>query len=374
MTALNDLSRPGVAFISNSYPPYRVHVHRRIVRELPEIRFWSLSTHDANESTRWKDPIPDEINPVPFGTGQSTADQASPRNAIGEWRKAGAIIRWLREHHIRAVALLGYNDLGRVRIIRWCRANAVPCFIAGDSNIRIDRTTGAKAWVKRRVLSALLDRCAGVLPSGSAGEAYFRRYGVPPGRIFLYPLEPDYRQISEISQQQIDEAARQFGLQPNRRRLVFSGRFVAWKRGDLLIAAFARIASERPEWDLLMIGDGSMRQAWQSVLPSSLKDRVIWTGHLAEQATVSALYRASDVLVLPSEGEPWALVINEAAAAGLAIVSSSDPGAAVELVRDGVNGRIFPPGDTDALVQCLLDVTDRDQIGRMKAASSQVLA
>jgi glycosyltransferase involved in cell wall biosynthesis len=89
---------------------------------------------------------------------------------------------------------------------------------------------------------------------------------------------------------------------------------------------------------------------------------------------MSDLYRQCDALVLPSDYEPWALVINEAAAAGLAIVCSNVVGAAAELVRDSVNGRLFPAGNFDAMTGCLLDVTNDAKIDAMKSASASVLA
>jgi glycosyltransferase involved in cell wall biosynthesis len=79
------------------------------------------------------------------------------------------------------------------------------------------------------------------------------------------------------------------------------------------------------------------------------------------------------VLVIPSHREAWAVVVNEAVAAGLAVVASSIVGAAVELVQDGVNGRIFPSGDVTALTECLLDVTADDRTDTMKAASAAAL-
>ena len=78
--------------------------------------------------------------------------------------------------------------------------------------------------------------------------------------------------------------------------------------------------------------------------------------------------------VLPSNYEPWGLVINEAAAAGLAIVASDVVGAAAELVQDGVNGRLFPIRDHEALTTALLDVTAPDRIDAMRASSAAVLA
>ena len=89
---------------------------------------------------------------------------------------------------------------------------------------------------------------------------------------------------------------------------------------------------------------------------------------------MAAFYRLSDALVLPSDYEPWALVVNEAAAAGLAIVTSDVVGAAAALVRENRNGRTFPAGNLPALVRCLEDVTSPTSIDRYKSASLEVLA
>jgi glycosyltransferase involved in cell wall biosynthesis len=78
-------------------------------------------------------------------------------------------------------------------------------------------------------------------------------------------------------------------------------------------------------------------------------------------------------MVLPSDFEPWALVVNEAAAAGLAIIATDKVGAAAELVRDGVNGFIFPASDLAKLTDRLLEVTDDSRIEELKAGSAGVL-
>jgi len=212
------------------------------------------------------------------------------------------------------------------------------------------------------------------MPCGTLGQAYFEKYGARPDQVFFFPYEPDYDLVTQITADAIAAAQQRFGLDPARRRLVFSGRFARMKRVDLLIDAFAAIAPDRPDWDLLIIGDGSLRAQLRARLPNALESRVTCAGFLDDPKTVATLYRASDVLVLPSEVEPWAVVINEAAAAGLAIVASEVVGAAAELVRDGVNGRIFPAGDVAALRGALLDVTRADRTDAMKAASATVLA
>lgn len=366
-------ARPGLAIVSNGLTPYRLHLHRRIAREIPALKLWSLLTHQEGASA-WALEPPAEIGPVAFhAPGETSALQGNPRRARAEWAKGGRIIDWIKAHDVRAVVLLGYNDPGRLRVIRWCAANGVPCFLFGDSNIRGDNTTGLRAVAKRAVVGWVVRRCAGVMPCGTLGRDYFVKYGADPARVFFFPYEPDYDLIRSLPAEAIDRARARFQLDPNRRRLVYSGRLVPVKRVDLLIDAFAAIADRRPEWDLLIVGDGPLRAELEAHVPAALRDRITWTGFLGEQSEVSALYRLCDVLVLPSDYEPWALVVNEATAAGLAVVASDSVGAAAELVREGVNGRTFRRGDLPSLTDALLDVTDPATIDARRAASAGVL-
>ncbi len=362
-----------IAIISNSQTPYRIHLHQRVARELPQVVLWSLYTHEISNSA-WPFDAPDEIRPVLFGKGESCLNQDKPAHALREWKRGGCIICWLKEHGIGFVLMMGYNDVGRLRIIRWCRRNGVPCFLFGDSNIHGDTAVGIKAAIKKIVVSRIVRSCDGVLACGTLGKAYFAKYGARADRMFCFPYEPDYRLIQTLSSEQIDRVRQQFGLPVGRRRLVYSGRLIQIKRVDLLIDAFIAIAALRPTWDLVIVGDGPLHENLRAQVPTELAGRIIWTGFADDQSTVSAIYRASDVLVLPSDYEPWALVINEAAAAGMAIVSSNVVGAAAELVRDNENGRLFPPGDLAALIQCLLDVTDPQKTESMRKASAGLLA
>jgi len=365
--------RPGIAIVSNSHTPYRLHLHRRIVREIPEVQLHSLYTHETS-SAPWQFGGGEDIGAVMFGKGESSDIQADLKHAAREWRRGGKIIRWMKEHHVRFVLMMGYNDPGRLRMIRWCHKAGIPCWMFGDSNILGDNAAGMKALVKRIVVRKIVSWCDGILSCGSLGRAYFVKYGADVERCGYFPYEPDYDLIQSLTAEQIEQARVRFNLPNGRRRIVFSGRLTQVKRPDLVIDSFAAIAAQRPDWDLLLIGDGVLRQSMESSVPAELRSRVCFTGFMDDQATVSALYRLSDILVLPSDYEPWALVINEAAAAGLAIVSSNIVGAAAELVRDGVNGRVFPPGDLAAMTRCLLEITDPAKIDAAKAASATVLA
>ncbi len=68
------------------------------------------------------------------------------------------------------------------------------------------------------------------------------------------------------------------------------------------------------------------------------------------------------------------MVVIEAAAAGLALVTTDIVGVMPELVSDGENGRVFPRGDLDGFIAALREVTEADRIDEMKRNSRRVLA
>ena len=86
------------------------------------------------------------------------------------------------------------------------------------------------------------------------------------------------------------------------------------------------------------------------------------------------LYVAADVFALLSEREPWAVVVNEAAACGLPLVLSDRVGAAHDLLRDGENGALVPAGDVDAAATALRELAADPKRRAEQGARSRELA
>jgi glycosyltransferase involved in cell wall biosynthesis len=91
------------------------------------------------------------------------------------------------------------------------------------------------------------------------------------------------------------------------------------------------------------------------------------------QAELPRLYAMGDLFVLPSEDEPWGLVINEAMCSGLPIVASERVGAAADLIQPGYNGFRFPPGDIPALTQALRLALQDGAKERLGQASLEII-
>ena len=102
-------------------------------------------------------------------------------------------------------------------------------------------------------------------------------------------------------------------------------------------------------------------------------DTVHWPGFIQYQH-LPAVYRSAGIFVHPARQEPWGLVVNEAAAAGLPLIIGRRVGAACELVREGENGFLIDPDDTQSVAELLVRVTRMSEAERrsMGAASRRI--
>lgn len=125
-----------------------------------------------------------------------------------------------------------------------------------------------------------------------------------------------------------------FKLHLDRPQLLFVGRFVE-KKG---LSTLRALASARPEWDLVMVGDGPIDPGrWN--LPN-----VVLLGR-RNRADLAQLYRAATALVLPSVGEGFPLVIQEAMASGLPVLCGLDSANADSGAARFLHGLPVEPSD-----------------------------
>jgi glycosyltransferase involved in cell wall biosynthesis len=365
-------ARPGLAMIANVMAPYRLNLHKLVAAGIPELKLHTLITHGPADFD-WNMAVPEAIHVSHFGAAGDSPTAGTLRHPINEWQKGGHLIDYLKANNVRAVIMFGYRYISFRRTIRYCHQSGIPLFVNNDSNIQNDRhMSPAKRWLKARMYRSWLRLVSGVMPMGELGDQFFIRYGANPQRLYRVPYTPDYESFAERDESRLQQFRQKFGLSPGRKYFLYSGRLAAVKRVDLLIEAFGAIAAERPDWDLLVAGDGPLGDELRGRVPEPIRRRVIWTRFL-EQDELKPAYHASDVLVLPSNFEPWAVVVQEAMAAGLVVVASDAVGSAHELIADGLSGGIFPTGDLGALQQALLEVSAADELGRIKQRSRAAL-
>jgi glycosyltransferase involved in cell wall biosynthesis len=121
-----------------------------------------------------------------------------------------------------------------------------------------------------------------------------------------------------------------------RRRLLAIGNLRDEKGHSVLIEAFSRIATDYPDWELRIVGEGPLKSGLECAIANlGLKGKV----EIAEVVRdVAAEYAAADLFVMPSSYESFGLATAEALAAGLPAVGFADCPGTNEVIRDGING------------------------------------
>jgi len=213
----------------------------------------------------------------------------------------------------------------------------------------------------RRRLQAPLASSAAIAAIGSkAVSAYEELF---PGKtVFNIPYFCDLAPYEEARRRRLvaEEAAVD---------ILFSGQLIERKGCDILLKAFAKVASRHPHARLLLLGDGPQRATLEGMVPDALRDRVVFLGH-REPHEIPDIFAAAHVFCLPSRHDGWGVVINEAIGAGLPVVVSEAVGAGHDLVRDGVNGYLTHTGDHEELTEVLDRIVGDAQLrARLSEAS-----
>lgn len=244
-------------------------------------------------------------------------------------------------------ALLGWQvtrlDHNRIDIPDVLTCHFLPRFVtyyvhAGE---RVDKVLEDIAWdVTMRTINEF-DHI--VFPTATQQELFEQEGLEAPSSVIsngidtqrYHPGEPD------------PELVQRYALPPGPRLLVV-GRLARDKKIGSVIRALAMVEQGR----LLLAGRGDDRQRLEELaIKLGVDDRVHFLGFVPE-ADLPDLYRASDLFVIASEVEVQSIPTIQAASTGLPIVAA-DAAALPELVKDGQNGYLVPPGDDQAMAEAL---------------------
>ncbi len=212
-----------------------------------------------------------------------------------------------------------------------------------------------------RGLARLSDRLIAI--STRQREDLVARYRIAHAdAVVVVPLGLELTPFLELPSRAAGRAA--LGLPQEASVIAFVGRLVPIKQPVALIDAFALVGARCPSATLIIVGDGELRPLVEEAIQRhGLERRVMLLGWRRDLQTV---YSATDVLALTSRNEGTPVAVIEAMAAGTAVVATS-VGGVPDLIEDGLNGLLVPPGDldamADALTRLLRDPEERDRLG-----------
>jgi glycosyltransferase involved in cell wall biosynthesis len=280
------------------------HDDTRLVSRLPIVRSWSFEA--------------------------SWATRSALKNRVDHGRTDAVFI------HTQASALLAGGVIRNVPAIISMDATPMNYDSVGSSYGHI-RQGPALEWIKRRVNRHAMTAAAAIVTwSRWAADSVVADYGISARKVHVIRPGVDLSRFRPRSQTRAPGAV----------RILFVGVDFTRKGGEDLLQAMRQI-SDIAELDIIT----------RSPLPYVAPDiRVrVHLGLSHSSAELYDLYQQADVFVLPSRSECYGLVISEALASGLPVVACN-VGAVPELVIDGHNGLLVPPGAVGELAHALKEL------------------
>ncbi len=297
------------------------------------------------------------------------------------WPGLGRFWGFLNPGLWKLVSLGGYDAIvvhtGYVCLSFWivmaaAKLYRVPILFGTDAHglVPLD----GKKWkvpVKRFVWPRLFRLASVVIVPSTWSADMMRTLGIPDDRLVLTPYVVDNDWwINQSEKVDRGEVRRAWGVPEEVAVVLFCAKLQPWKRPLDVMNAFAH--AEVTGAHLVFAGEGPLRGELESQAVSlGIAGRVHFLG-FTNQSRLPAVYRASDLLVMPSDYDAFGVVVNEAMLCGCPAIVSDHVGAGRDLILAGQNGGVLPCGDVDALATLLREVlSDRERLRRMSSAARQ---
>jgi glycosyltransferase involved in cell wall biosynthesis len=219
-----------------------------------------------------------------------------------------------------------------------------------------------RTWWREAGKHLLFRAIDGAKVPGPDGAELAVRYGLPRERAAVVTQSIDvahYGRSRDMSA--AGRSARREELGLTGCVFLYVGRVWSGKGLNELFDAYRRVRATRDDISLLVIGDGVDYQRYAGA--ESATPGVRFAGFV-QPASLPEWYALCDVMVFPTHGDPNGLVVEEALAAGLPVITSDAVGDVTARVPASV-GRIVPVGDVDALAHAMIALTDPAVRGRM---------
>jgi GalNAc-alpha-(1->4)-GalNAc-alpha-(1->3)-diNAcBac-PP-undecaprenol alpha-1,4-N-acetyl-D-galactosaminyltransferase len=285
----------------------------------------------------WSGPETADFYPLTRGVSRQWLDVRVSRHTpfatlVSSLRRVYKLRRMLKA--LEPDAILSFIDISNIYTVLAACGAKVRVVIAERTHPAINRTIGRPWRVLRRICYPHAD--AVVAQTADAGRWLERHCSA---RVKVIPNS--LRDLPQASGER----------EP---MIIAVGRLSKEKGFDLLVKSFAKIAPDYPGWRVCILGEGTQRQALADLCDEfGLEERVELLGEVRD---VERWMARASLLVHPSRREGFPNAVLEAMGMGLAVISADCRAGPAELIADGVNGRLVPVDDVEALARAMSEL------------------
>jgi glycosyltransferase involved in cell wall biosynthesis len=261
-----------------------------------------------------------------------------------------------------AVLIYGWSYHSHLKALRYFK-NKIPVYFRGDSTL-LDTKTGIRSLLKSLFLKWIYRHVDHAFYVGINNKVYFEKYGLKKEQLSFAPHAVDNDRFAEDRTLEATMLRQKLGIEAGEILVLFAGKLEDKKSPGLLLDAFTTLNMVNTH--LLFVGNGVLEIELKT---KASKHQNIHFMEFQNQSVMPAVYQASDIFCLPSTGpgETWGLSVNEAMAAGKAVLVSDKCGCTADLITPGYTGEVFEAGNlpdaTSKLGTLLSDKTTMTILG-----------
>lgn len=252
------------------------------------------------------------------------------------------VIKYLERFKDGVIVIGGFSTPTGMLSIEYLRIRNFQFIINADGGM-VKSESRFKYFLKKHFISS----ASAWLSTSKITDDYFLAYGAKKENIYRYPFTSLFaNEIMDrvLSFDEKTEIRKRLGI--NGSQVVLAvGRFIPLKNYDLLLSAWSKIDSEST---LCIVGSGPEKEKYQNIV-NDLKLNNVKIIDFKQKNELKDYYMCADIFVHPTETDVWGLVINEAMAHGLPIITTDGCVAGLELVKNNDNGFIIPVNNIDII-------------------------
>lgn len=248
----------------------------------------------------------------------------------------------------------------------FARLLGIPCILWSASTIASEKKYSNIRNLYRKILIKMQSAFIAV---GSDSNDYLLSIGASIEKCYIaYNAVGDMPQSGKIAS--IIKKSENIKSTYSGTILLYSGQLIRRKGLDLLFSAL-KLVQESHNITMLIIGSGPLENALRKIANDLKLQNVIFLGFKQDEDLMS-YYFASDVYVLPTREDTWAMVINEAMQCGLPVVCSKYAGCVTDLVHDKITGLIIDPYDKKNFALTLNEIiSNNEQRDKLKVEAQK---
>lgn len=328
-----------VLFLTYLPSPYRVDFFNEIGKkcELTVVFEKASASHRDNS---WKKYQFKNFNGIVF------------KDNINDFVPKIEVIKYLKKISFDDIIVHNVSTPTGMLAIQYMKNHNIPYWIESDGGI-VKAGGGIKETIKKHFIKG----AKGYFSSSKSCDEYFLKYGAEPDRIVRYPFAAFAENYILEEPLHVNDKQRlrdKLGI-VEEKMVISVGRFSylnGYGKGyDAILRAATRIS---PSVGWYVVGGEPTKE-----FENMRREMNLTNVHFIDFKSKDKLrefYQASDLFVLMTVGDVWGLVINEAMASGLPIITTERCVAGMELVVNGVNGYVVKVGDDTELAKVVTKI------------------